>query len=74
MSLKMTTPGILKRFGYRSVLVSNTIMIGLFIVLFSTIGPSTPVWLIVPMVFCYGFFTSLQYTSMNTLVYADISD
>jgi EmrB/QacA subfamily drug resistance transporter len=74
MSLKMTMPGILKRFGYHSVLVSNTIMIGLFIVLFSTIGFSTSVWLIVPIVFCYGFFTSLQYTSMNTLVYADISD
>jgi hypothetical protein len=23
--------------------------------------------------FCFGFFTSLQYTSMNTLVYADVS-
>jgi EmrB/QacA subfamily drug resistance transporter len=74
MSLKMTMPGILRCFGYRSVLVSNTIMIGLFIILFSTIGYSTPIWLIVAIVFCYGFFTSLQYTSMNTLVYADISD
>jgi hypothetical protein len=25
-------------------------------------------------VFFYGFFTSLQYRSMNTLVYADVSD
>jgi MFS family permease len=25
-------------------------------------------------VFCYGFFTSLQYTSMNTLVYAEVSE
>ena len=24
--------------------------------------------------FCYGVFTSLQYTSMNTLVYADVTD
>ena len=24
--------------------------------------------------FCYGFFTSLQYTSMNTLVYADVTE
>jgi EmrB/QacA subfamily drug resistance transporter len=74
MSLKMTMPHILKRFGYRAVLVSNTIIIGVFIFLFSRIGHGTPVWLIVQMVFCYGFFTSLQYTSMNTLVYADISE
>ena len=74
MSLKLTMPKILARFGYRAVLVSNTIIIGLFIMLFATIGPRTPVWLIVMMVFCYGFFTSLQYTSMNTLVYAEIND
>jgi MFS family permease len=74
MSLKLTMPKILARFGYRTVLVSNTIIIGLMILLFATIGKGTPVWLIVIEVFSYGFFTSLQYTSMNTLVYAEIND
>src|SRR5579871_1093615 len=74
MSLKLTMPRILARFGYRAVLISNTILIGVMILLFSTIGVGTPVWLIVPMVFVYGFFTSLQYTSMNTLVFAEIND
>jgi EmrB/QacA subfamily drug resistance transporter len=74
MSLKMTMPGIIRRFGYRTILVSNTIFIGLFIVLFATIGVATPVWLIVMQVFIYGFFTSLQYTCMNTLAYADINE
>jgi EmrB/QacA subfamily drug resistance transporter len=74
ISLKMTMPKILARFGYRTVLVSNTIIIGLLIVSFSIIGQSTPIWLVVVIMFCYGFFTSLQYTSMNTLVYADISE
>jgi EmrB/QacA subfamily drug resistance transporter len=74
MSLKLTMPKILARFGYRTVLVSNTLLIGLQILLFATIGQATPVWLIVGEVFCYGFFTSLQYTSMNTLVYADVSE
>ncbi len=74
ISLKVASTKILARFGYRIVLISNTIFIGLLILLFSTIGPGTPIWLIVIIVFCYGFFTSLQYTSMNTLVYADITD
>jgi hypothetical protein len=74
MSLKMTMPKILARVGYRGVLISNTVIIGLLIVLFATIGPGTPVWLIVLEAFCYGFFTSLQYTSMNTLVYADVTE
>ena len=30
--------------------------------------------MIVLQAFCYGTFTSLQYTSMNTLIYADISE
>jgi EmrB/QacA subfamily drug resistance transporter len=73
MSLKMTMPRILAHFGYRSVLVSNTVMLGLLIMLFATIGGATPVWLIVGQLFMYGFFQSLQFTSMNTLVYADVS-
>ena len=74
MSLKLTMPRILNRFSHRNVLVSNTILLGVFIIGFATIGLATPVWLIVLQVFCFGFLTSLQYTSMNTLVYADIGD
>jgi MFS family permease len=73
MSLKLTMPKILARFGYRAVLVSNTVILGLLIVLFATVGVGTPVWLIVIQAFCFGFFTSLQYTSMNTLVYSEIT-
>ena len=74
MSLKMAMPRILARFGYRGVLISNTITLGLLIALFASIGVGTPVWLIVAQAFCFGFFSSLQYTSMNTLVYADITE
>ena len=74
MSLKPLMPKILARFGYRAVLVSNTIIIGLQILLFATIGAGTPVWKIALQTFFFGFFTSLQYTSMNTLVYADIPE
>ena len=74
MGLKMTMPIILARFGYRTVLISNTIILGILIVSFATIGIGTPVWLLVLLGFCFGFFSSLQYTSMNTLVYADIDE
>ena len=74
MGLKLAMPGILTRFGYRQVLISNTVILGTLILLFATIGRETPVWLIVVQLFCFGFFTSLQYTSMNTLVYADVTE
>ena len=73
MSLKMTMPRILARFGYRAVLVSNTAMLGVLILLFATIGAATPLWLLGTQLFAFGFLSSLQYTSMNTLVYADVS-
>jgi EmrB/QacA subfamily drug resistance transporter len=74
MSLKLTMPKILTRFGYRRVLLSNTLFIGLMIALFSTVGAQTPVFVIVLQAFAFGFFSSLQFTSMNTLVFAEVTD
>jgi EmrB/QacA subfamily drug resistance transporter len=73
MGLKPAMPGILARFGYRNVLLANTVILGSLILLLATIGLRTPVWLIVAQAFAYGFFASLQHTSMNTLVYADVA-
>jgi EmrB/QacA subfamily drug resistance transporter len=73
MSLKLTMPRILAKLGYRTVLVSNTVALGLMIMLFATLDASTPLWRIVLELFAFGFFTSLQYTSMNTLAYADVT-
>lgn len=66
-------PALLHYFGYRKLLLFNTIAIGMLIMLFSTVDTSTATWLIVVQACCFGFFSSLQYTSMNTLAYADIS-
>jgi EmrB/QacA subfamily drug resistance transporter len=74
MSLRLAMPKLLRRFGYRRVLLSNTVAIGLLIGLFGLVGPATPVWLIAAQAFCFGFFSSFQYTSMNTLTYADVSE
>jgi len=74
ISTKFALPRILTTIGYRNVLVSNTVLLGMLLLVFATIGPATPVWIIALQAFCYGAFSSLQYTSMNTLVYADISE
>jgi EmrB/QacA subfamily drug resistance transporter len=74
MSMKVIMPRLLRSVGYRGVLVSNTVILGVLLMVFATIGLRTPVWAIVLQAFLYGGFTSLQYTSMNTLVYADITE
>jgi EmrB/QacA subfamily drug resistance transporter len=74
MSMKAIMPRLLSAIGYRGVLISNTLILGLLLLLFATIGLHTSIWMIVLLAFLYGAFTSLQYTSMNTLVYADTTD
>ncbi len=70
--LKLSIPHILSRFGFHAVLLLNTIVLGGLIMLFVTVQPGVPVVVIVAEAVCFGFFTSLQYTSMNTLTYADV--
>ena len=74
MGLKILMPRILTRFGYRRVLLFNTVAIGGVTILFMTVSPGIPAALIVLMGFAMGFFSSMQFTSMNTLVFADLPD
>jgi EmrB/QacA subfamily drug resistance transporter len=74
MSMKAVMRQLLAAIGYRGVLISNTLIIGVLLALFTAIGAHTPVWVIVLLAFFFGGFTSLQFTSMNTLVYADIAE
>jgi EmrB/QacA subfamily drug resistance transporter len=73
-AMKMTMPKILTRFGYRRVLVTNTLLLGVMIAVFATVNQRTPIWLICMQAMVIGFLSSLQFTSMNTLVYADVSE
>lgn len=72
IGLKVVIPRLLSRLGYRRTLLVNTVALGALIGLFATIGAATPVWLIVAQGLCFGFVSSLQYTSMNTLAYAEV--
>ena len=74
ISLKMTMPRILSRFGYRRVLLTNTVVLGLSIALFATVGPRTSTAVMCVQAMAFGFLSSLQFTSMNTLIYADVTE
>jgi EmrB/QacA subfamily drug resistance transporter len=74
ISFKMTMPPLLRRFGYRQVLLVNTLAIGVSIALFALIGPGTADGWMILLSACFGYCSSLQFTAMNTLVYADVSE
>jgi EmrB/QacA subfamily drug resistance transporter len=67
-------PRLLNALGYRKVLLFNTMAIGALTLVFITIRQGTPAWLIAVEAFFFGFFSSVQYVSMNTLAFADLED
>lgn len=74
MAMKVMSKRLLAHYGHRTILVWNTVLLGGNIMLFHFIGPGTPVWCILLLSLVQGLVSSLQFTSMNTLVYADVSD
>jgi predicted MFS family arabinose efflux permease len=62
----------LARLGYRRMLLGNTMVVAVLLATFALLGPGTPVALIAALMFLYGGFMGLQYTTMNTLIYVDL--
>ncbi|MDE1930199.1 MAG: MFS transporter [Alphaproteobacteria bacterium] len=71
-TMKMAARPILRRFGFRRVLIGNGIISALSITLCATFWPTTPHVVILAALLVSGFFRSLQYTSLNTVAYAEI--
>ncbi len=74
MSMKLIAPRLLRRFGYRQVLVVNTLLIGIIISLYGSVHDGTPLPVIVALGLALGFFNSLQFSSMNSMAYADVDE
>ena len=72
LATKPLVKPVIGRFGYRRVLIWNTRIIGLLIMSMALVTAATPLWLLVPALFCMGMCNSLQYSSMNTLTLADL--
>jgi len=61
MFMKFISSRVLARFGYRRILIVNTVMIGAVVSLFTLVTPATPIGLIVLLSLAMGFFNSLQF-------------
>jgi Na+/melibiose symporter-like transporter len=70
--MKMATPPILRRFGFRKTLTWNSLIASSFLAVCATFRPGWPVFCINAVLLIGGFFQSLQFTALNTVAYADI--
>ncbi|MDU0951168.1 MAG: multidrug transporter subunit MdtD [Klebsiella sp.] len=71
---KSTVTQVLRWFGYRKTLVGITVFIGLMIAQFSLQSPEMPLWMLLLPLFVLGMAMSTQFTSMNTITLADLTD
>jgi len=70
--MKTTAPPILRRFGFRTVLLVNAVIVGISFIAYSFFRPDWPHWAIMLVLGTGGFFRSLQFTSLNGMAYAEI--
>jgi MFS family permease len=70
--MKAAAPRMLKRFGFRNVLIWNAILGGLSIAACAIFQDSTPFAVMIAILMMGGFFRSLQFTSINALAYAEV--
>src|ERR1700689_1221268 len=72
MFMKAAAVSVLKRLGYRNVLLYNSLISSVFLIACATFVPGMPFWAMIAILLSGGFFRSLQFTSINTIAYAEI--
>jgi len=70
--MKAIGTSILRRFGFRSVLIWNAALAGLALASYGLFTPTTPYLVMMAVVLLGGFFPSMQFTCLNTIAYADL--
>jgi len=72
MGMKAAAAMILRWFGFRTVLVVNALISAAFLGAVGLFTSGTPVMVMIVLLAIGGFFRSLEFTSINTIAYADL--
>jgi hypothetical protein len=72
MGMKTIIPIILRTIGFRRALTVNALVSTALVATCATFMPGVSFVWIVAVLTCGGFFRSLEFTSLNTIAYADV--
>jgi len=72
LSMKGFVIQVLRRFGFRRILIVNGLITAGSMVLCVTLTPATPVVLLIAILFFHGACRSLEFTCLTTLAYTEI--
>jgi EmrB/QacA subfamily drug resistance transporter len=74
MVLRPTVPLILRRFGFKRVILINVVLATSFIAAPALFTAATPHAAIAAVMLAGGFFRALQFSSVNSLAFADLDN
>jgi len=72
MAAKRAAVSLVERFGYRRILMINTVCVGLAMASFALITAEQPLWLRLAQLAIFGAVNSMQFTVMNTVTLRDL--
>ncbi len=73
LAMKSVTTPLLRRFGFRTILVVNGVLASASIATCAILSPATPDLAIYALLFVAGLSRSMQFTALNMLGFADIT-
>jgi EmrB/QacA subfamily drug resistance transporter len=73
LSMKAFVIQVLRRFGFRRILIVNGVITALSMALCATLSPTTPVVLLLAILFFHGACRSMEFTCLGTLAYTEIT-
>lgn len=73
IAVRFFMPALLKRLGFRRLLVFNTPICAALVAGFALMQATTPVWIVLAYIFVFGVFRSAQWASTGNLAYSDIA-
>jgi EmrB/QacA subfamily drug resistance transporter len=74
LSMKITARPIIRRFGFRNVILVNGVISAAAISMCAFFNASMPEYLIFVLLLIAGFFQSLQFTATQAMTYADVPE
>jgi EmrB/QacA subfamily drug resistance transporter len=70
--MKTSTTWVLRKFGFRSVLIVNTPLIAFFAIGLGLLSANTPAMITLVFLLGAGLVRSMQFTSLNTLAFSEV--
>jgi EmrB/QacA subfamily drug resistance transporter len=72
LGMKTVTTPVIRRFGFRRVLIGNGLLTAISLFACALLSPTMPTPVILTILFFGGLCRSMQFTSLNTLGFADV--